>query len=74
MRSPAQGPLNLFILSYIQMGAFSMALLPFIWQDALLSWQILPPLAGFAFFGMSGQLTFLALRYAQSSQVTPLLA
>lgn len=71
----AQGPLNLFILSYIQMGAFSMALLPFIWQDALLSWQILPPLAGFAFFGMSGQLTFfLALRYAQSSQVTPLLA
>ncbi len=52
-----------------------MALLPFLWQDALLSWSILPPLAGFAFFGMSGQLTFfLALRYAQSSQVTPLLA
>ncbi|GAK60642.1 hypothetical protein U27_00539 [Candidatus Vecturithrix granuli] len=70
-----QSPFNLLILSYIQMGIFSIVLLPFVWQNTLLSWQILPPLLGFAFFGMSGQLTFfLALRYAQSSQVTPLLA
>ena len=68
-------PFTLLILSYIQMGIFSIALLPFVWQNTLLSWQILPPLLGFAFFSMSGQLTFfVALRYAQSSQVTPLLA
>lgn len=71
----AQSPFNLLLLSYIQMGIFSIAFLPFLWQDTLLSWDILPPLAGFAFFGLSGQLSFfLALRYAQSSQVTPLLA
>ncbi len=71
----AQGPFHLLILSYIQMGIFSAVLLPFVWPESMLSRDILPPLLGIVLFAMSGQLTFfLALKYAQSSQVTPLLA
>ena len=70
-----QSPFQLLTLSYIQMGIFSVILLPFVWPNRPLSWDVLPPLSGIVFFGMSGQLAFfLALKYAQSSQVTPLLA
>lgn len=70
-----QGPFQLLSFSYIQMGVFSLILLPFVWPNRLLSWDILPPLLGIVLFAMSGQLAFfLALKYAQSSQVTPLLA
>lgn len=70
-----RSPFQLLIISYIQMGIFSTFLLPFVWPHKPLSWDVLPPLLGIVFFGMSGQLTFfLALKYAQSSQVTPLLA
>jgi drug/metabolite transporter (DMT)-like permease len=71
----ARSPFQLLTLSYMQMGIFSLCLFPFVWPNNPLSWNILPPLAGIVFFAMSGQLAFfLALKYAQSSQVTPLLA
>lgn len=71
----AQSPFQLLVLSFMQMGIFSVLLLPLVWPDSPLSWNISVPLSGVIFFGMSGQLAFFgALKYTQSSQVTPLLA
>ena len=75
-----RSPFQLLILSYMQMGILSLFLLPIVWPNNplpwdILLWKILPPLSGIMIFAMSGQLAFfLALKYAQSSQVTPLLA
>jgi hypothetical protein len=71
----ARGPLHLLAISYIQMGVFAACLLPFIWSKNPFSWAISLPLFGTVFFGMFGQLVFfLTLKYANPSQVTPLLA
>lgn len=71
----ARGSWHLLAIAYIQMGGFAACILPLIWSPQLCSRTIALPLLGTVFFGMLGQLVFfLTLKYANPSQVTPLLA
>lgn len=71
----ARDSLHLLAFAYIEMGLFATCLLPFIWSPKMFSRTIGLPLAGTVFFGMFGQLVFfLTLKYANPSQVTPLMA
>lgn len=68
-------PFLLLAISYMQMGLFSLVILPFVWSEGLLSFDIIVPLMGAVLCGMVGQLVFFfTLKYSNPSQMVPLLA
>jgi drug/metabolite transporter (DMT)-like permease len=66
----------LLVLSHIIMGVASLAVLPWIWPADLPSWRLyLEPLFSVSVFYLLGQLALLvALRYADPSRISPMLA
>jgi drug/metabolite transporter (DMT)-like permease len=70
-----KNPLHLLAISQLQMGIFALLLFPFVWSDVPLSFGLILPLVGVAFFAMLGQISFFfTLQHAHPSQITPLLA
>lgn len=70
-----KNPLHLLAISQLQMGILALLLFPFVWSDVPLSFGLILPLVGVAFFAMLGQISFFfTLQHAHPSQITPLLA
>ncbi len=70
-----RNPFLLLAISHIQMGCFSLCMLPFVWSNIPLSFAIISSIFGAVFMGMGGQLIFFfTLKRATPSQVIPLLA
>lgn len=68
-------PFLLLAIAYMQMGLFSLGLLPFVWSGRLWSSDIIVPLIGSVLSGMIGQLVFFfTLKHSNPSQMVPLLA
>jgi len=70
------GSRQLLVLSHILMGVVSLALLPWIWPADLPSWQLYAePLFSVSVFYLLGQMALLvALRHAEPSRISPMLA
>lgn len=70
-----RGVFDLFVLSHIIMGGWSVALLPFLWPDAMPAPRVFSlDLLGTTLFYLAGQVgLFQALRHTDASRVAPLL-
>lgn len=66
----------LLVLSHILMGVVSLAVLPWVWPDGLPSWRLYAePLLSVSVFYLLGQMALLvALRHAEPSRISPMLA
>jgi hypothetical protein len=66
----------LLVLSHILMGVVSLAVLPWIWPADLPSWRLYAePLFSVSIFYLMGQMALLvALRHAEPSRISPMLA
>lgn len=70
-----RGVFDLFVLSHIIMGSWSVALLPFLWPDVMPTSRVVSTdLLATTLFYIAGQVgLFQALRYTDASRVAPLL-
>jgi len=70
------GSRQLLVLSHIIMGIAAAAVLPWIWPADLPSWRVYAePLVSVSIFYLLGQMALLvALRYAEPSRISPMLA